>query len=94
MSLRSLASVKAQFSAVVDRVHNTHERVVVTRRGEPVVVVVAVDDLESLEETLTILQNDTVVDELALAEQELAVGDTLDAEELRALADRRPQVRP
>ncbi len=48
MSTRSLASVKAQFSAVVDSVHDTHERVVVTRNGEPAVAVIAIDDLESL----------------------------------------------
>lgn len=58
MNTQSLASVKAHFSAVVDSVHDTHERVVVTKNGEPSVVVVAVEDLESLEETLAILQDE------------------------------------
>lgn len=58
MSVQSLASVKAHFSAVVDSVHDTHERVVVTKNGEPAVVVVPVADLESLEETLAILRDE------------------------------------
>jgi antitoxin YefM len=43
MGTQSLATVKAHFSAVVDSVHDTHERVTVTKNGEPVVVVMAVD---------------------------------------------------
>ncbi len=91
MSVRSLASVKAQFSAVVDSVHDTHERVIVTRNGEPAVAVVAVDDLESLEETLAILQNEKVMRDLAQAEREVADGDTLSDEELRSFVARGAQ---
>ncbi len=91
MSVRSLASVKAHFSAVVDGVHDTHERVIVTRNGEPAVAVIAVDDLESLEETLAILQSKATMRELERAEHEVASGDTLTADELRALAMRRTQ---
>jgi antitoxin YefM len=57
-SAESLASVKAHFSAVVDSVHKTHERVTVTKNGEPTVVGIAVDDVESLEETLEILSDE------------------------------------
>ena len=89
MSTRSLATVKAHFSAVVDSVQDTHERVTVTKNGEPVVVVMAVDDLESLEETLDILRDEAVMRELAQAERDVARGDTLDAEALRALLEER-----
>jgi antitoxin YefM len=85
MSTQSLASVKARFSAVVDSVHDTHERVVVTKNGEPTVVVMAVDDLESLEETLSILRDEAAMRDLAQAEREVATGDTVGAEELTAL---------
>lgn len=89
MSVRSLASVKAQFSAVVDSVRQTHERVVVTKNGEPVVVVVAVEDLESLEETLAILGDERTMRELAQARAEVAAGDTVGAAELRELVAQR-----
>jgi len=58
MSIQSLASVKAHFSAVVESVHDTHERVIVTKNGEPSVVVMAVEDLESREETVAILRDE------------------------------------
>jgi antitoxin YefM len=85
MSTRSLASVKAHFSAVVDSVHATHERVIVTKNGEPSVVVIAVEDLEALEETLAILRDRDTLQDLARAEREVADGDTVDADELRRL---------
>jgi antitoxin YefM len=89
ISTQSLAAVKAHFSAVVDSVHDTHERVTVTKNGEPVVVVMAVDDLESLEETLDILRDEAAMRELAQAERDIARGDTLNAEALRALLEER-----
>ena len=89
MGTQSLATVKAHFSAVVDSVQDTHERVTVTKNGEPVVVVMAVDDLESLEETLDILRDEADLRELAQAERDVARGDTLDAEALRALLEER-----
>ncbi len=89
MSTQSLASVKARLSAVVDSVHETHERVTVTKNGVPTVVVVAVEDLESLEETLAILQEEDTMRQLREAEREVAAGETLDATELRELMERR-----
>ena len=84
MSTQSLATVKAQFSAVVDSVQATHERVVVTKNGVPSVAIIAVEDLESLEETLALLRDERTMRALADAEAEVAAGDTLDAEELAA----------
>jgi prevent-host-death family protein len=89
MSIQSLAAVKSHFSSVVDSVHDTHERVVVTRNGEPTVVMMAVDDLYSLEETLAILREEHTMHDLAQAEAEVAAGDTLDATQLRSLMGRR-----
>ena len=89
MSTQPLASVKAHLSAVVDSVHETHERVTMTKNGVPTVVVVAVEDLESLEETLAILAEEDTMRQLREAEIEVAAGDTLDATELRELMDRR-----
>ncbi|MBT8226622.1 MAG: type II toxin-antitoxin system Phd/YefM family antitoxin, partial [Dactylosporangium sp.] len=46
-----LADAKARLSAVLDEVRATHGRVTITRNGRPEAVLVAVSDLESLEET-------------------------------------------
>ena len=89
MTIQPLAAVKAQFSAIVDGVHDTHERVVVTRNGVPTVVVIAYEDLQSLEETLAILRDEATMRELEHAEAEVAAGDTVDADELRRMMSAR-----
>jgi prevent-host-death family protein len=47
----SLAETKAHLSELVARVGDQHERITVTVHGRPAAVLLAVDDLESLEET-------------------------------------------
>lgn len=51
MTTLALAEVKAHLSALVARVSGQHERVYVTVHGKPSAVLVAVEGLESLEET-------------------------------------------
>jgi antitoxin YefM len=81
---RSLADVKAHLSEIVDLVEGQHERVVVTRHGRPAAVIMSVQDLESLEETLEILSVPGAVEEIRAAEREIDGGEYLSAAELRA----------
>ena len=90
MTTQSLAAIKAHFSQVIDEVTGTHERVVVTRNGSPVAVIMAVDDYESLMETLEILSDRSAVAEIREAEEQMATGQAFGEEQVRAaLADRR-----
>lgn len=90
MSTQSLASVKAHFSHVIDEVAGTHERVTVTRNGSPVAVILAVEDYESLVETLEILSDAKAVAEIRQAEAQMNDGEVYDEGEVRvALAARR-----
>ena len=50
----ALRDVKNHLSEVVDQVEREHDRVVITKHGKPAAVVISVDDLISLEETLEI----------------------------------------
>ncbi len=85
MKTMSLAAAKTRFSALVDEAVTTHEQVTVTRNGEPAVVVLSVEDFESLLETLAILQdpNDRAVFEQARREADQ--GDVTEEEEIAAL---------
>lgn len=58
MKTDSLASIRAHFSAVVEEVRRTQERVTVTHHGRPAVVILSPDDLASLEETITLLSDE------------------------------------
>jgi antitoxin YefM len=50
--------VKAHLSELVDRVWRERDRVVVTRNGRPVAVLISPDELEGLEETIDLLSDD------------------------------------
>jgi antitoxin YefM len=50
-----LTEAAARLSELARRVHGQHERITLTRNGEPEAVLMSVDDLESLELTLEIL---------------------------------------
>lgn len=90
MSVMPLAELKAKLSAVLDEVHGTHERITITRNGRPEAVLISVEDLESLEETLDILSTPGAVEQIRAAEDEIARGEAIGAEELRrVLIDRR-----
>lgn len=82
----SLADVRSRLSDVVDRVERQHNRVVITKHGRPAAVVVSVDDLESLEETLQILSDPDLLARVRAAHDEVARGevDVLDRAELLA----------
>lgn len=77
MTTDSLRNVKDRFSEFVDRVDREHERIVVTRNGRPAAVLISPDDLDSLEETLELLSDQTAVKELVEAEAAVAAGDVV-----------------
>lgn len=60
----ALKDVKNQLSAVVDQVEREHDRVVITKHGRPAVVVLILDDLESLEETVDVLSSPALVNQI------------------------------
>ena len=68
------SEAKARLSELADRVEGQHERIVVTRHGRPSFVLMSPDDLESLEETLDILQDDELMASLRLSRQQAAEG--------------------
>src|SRR5215217_2209353 len=74
-STLSLAEVKAHLSEVVSRVHSQHDRVTVTVHGRPSAVLVAVDDIEALEETIAILSDSATMRQLSEAESQIARGE-------------------
>ncbi len=73
----SLRNVKDRFSEFIDRVSRHHDRIVVTRNGQPSAVLISPDDLESLEETLELLGDHEAIRELVEAEAAVAAGDVV-----------------
>jgi prevent-host-death family protein len=71
------SEVKAHLSALADRVEREHDRILVTRNGRPSFVLVSMDDLESLEESLDILRDDDLMASIRRSRQEASEGKRL-----------------
>jgi prevent-host-death family protein len=92
MSVMPLAEAKNHLSEVVSEVQRTHDRVTVTKNGRPAVVILAAEDLEAIEETLTVLSDQALVRQIAEGEADLAAGRAVTAQELEAAwAERRAE---
>jgi antitoxin YefM len=89
MTTLPLGEVKTHLSELVGRVHDHHERVTVTVHGRPSAVLVAIEDLERLEETLAILGDAGTIIRLAESDAELARGESVSAAELAETMGRR-----
>jgi antitoxin YefM len=69
-----LADVKNRLSEVVDRLEREHGRVVITKHGHPAAVVMSVEDLESLEETLDVMDSADLLDQIRASLAEVSAG--------------------
>lgn len=81
-----LATVKNRLSEVVDRLEREHGRVVITKHGRPAAVVMSVEDLEGLEETLNILSDPKFMRRIRKADAEIAAGEAEELTSEQALA--------
>ena len=86
----SLADAKARLSEVVEGIETEHRRVVITKHGRPSVVVLAVEDLEALEEaledTLEILSDADAMADLREAAATRRAGQTIELTKEEALS--------
>ncbi len=79
-----LSEAKDKLSAMIEQAEKTHEIVTITRHGRPAAVLMAVEDLQSLHETLFWLSQPGVRDDIAAARGDVTDGETISAKELRA----------
>lgn len=71
------SDVKARLSELADRVEVEHDRIMVTRNGRPSFVLMSLDDLESLEESLDIVRDEKLMESLRRSRAEAASGQRL-----------------
>lgn len=84
-----LSEAKARLSEVADDVHRTHQRAHITRNGREYVVLIAAEDLESLEATIELLSDPAAIRRIREAEDAVDRGDTTSAEEMARLMEQR-----
>lgn len=81
-----LADVRNRLSEVVERLEREHGRVVITKHGRPAAVVLSIEDLEGLEETLEILSDPRVMRRIRKSRAEVEAGEVEQLSKEQALA--------
>lgn len=71
-----LADVKNRLSEVIETLEREHGRVVVTKHGRPAAVMLSIEDLESLEETLEIMGNPVLLEAIREGQRDVGGGRT------------------
>jgi len=90
MTLVPLGDARDHLSEYVSDVQHTHNRVTITRYGQPAAVLISADELASLDETVDILSTPGALEEIRQAEAEIGRGEYVTAEEMsRILGERR-----
>ena len=88
MTTLPLAEVRANLSKLVDEAVRTHLRIEVTRQVRRAAVILSAEDYDSIMETLDVLSDPDLMEDLRRGQAEIARGDfhTLDevAQEMRA----------
>ena len=70
----SVRELRPKLSKVIDNIHKKFDRYVITRRGKPQVVMMSIDDYESLMETLDILADPKAMIGLRRGEDDIHKG--------------------
>jgi prevent-host-death family protein len=68
------SEAKAHLSELAERVESEHDRILVTRNGRPSFVLISPDDLESLEETLDITRDQSLMASIARSRAQSKAG--------------------
>jgi prevent-host-death family protein len=89
MKTLPLSDAKARLSEIADEVIRTHERVTVTRNGREAFVILAIEDLESIEATLELLADPDAQTRIAQAEADVAAGEVFSLDDIEGDLRRR-----
>ena len=84
MTAVPLGEARNELSRYVSDVARTHERVTITRHGQPAAVLISADDLAGLEETLELLRTPGVVDAVQEGRADAESGRFVDNDEIKA----------
>ena len=74
MDAINYSAALANLASVMDRVCSDHETLIITRNGEPSVVMLSLEDYQALEETIFLLRSPANARRLLAAAAELNAG--------------------
>ena len=74
MDAITYTAARANLASTMDRVCDDHEALIITRNGQPSVVMLSLDDYKSLEETAYLLRSPANAKRLLAAVEDLGSG--------------------
>lgn len=77
MATEPLRSARDHLSELVDRVEREHDRVVITRNGRDAAVLISPEDLQQLEETVSVLSDPEALADIREADAAYQRGDVV-----------------
>ena len=83
VSTVTLKELRPRLPNVIDRIDRKLDRFVITRRGQPVAVMLSIDDYEALMETLDILADPKAMAGLRKGERDYRAGKTRPWDEVK-----------
>lgn len=91
MKYFSMAEARANFAKLIDSAEQTHERVVITRNGEPAAIILGIHDYEGMEDLIEIYSNPELQKSIqeALDYNDAHPKESVTAEEMRRILDER-----
>jgi antitoxin YefM len=84
MQTLPISKVKDRLNELVDSASTTHEQVTITKNGSPAAVLIGADEWDALQETLFWLSQDGNREAVAAARVEIANGEGLTEQQIRA----------
>jgi len=78
-----VAALRSDLAAVIDRVADLREHIIVTRRGRPAAVLIPVDEYDALEETAEVLSDAAALTAIEDGLEEIEREETVTLDELR-----------
>jgi antitoxin YefM len=88
MTTLPLAEARNRLSEIVTEAETTHERYEITRNGRAAAVLLASDDYEALRETIAVLSDGELLNDIRAGLTALDEGDHVDEEQLRTMMRR------
>ncbi len=82
VNIISIRELRPRLAEVVDDIHDKFGRYVITRRGKPEVVMMSVEDYESILETMEIESDKGLMKRLKKADQDLKKGKGVSLEQI------------
>ncbi len=82
METLPIRTARSYLSRCVDRIRREQDRIIITTNGVPAAVLISVDDLESMDETLEVLSDPELCANLREAERDAASGNTISHAEM------------